>query len=154
MKSRNVYFVNIGLGAALLALAGCGAMVKKDLDTSVIKQRAVQRWDYLIAHQAEKAYDYLSPGYRATKPRATYAEEMNSRGIHWSHVQFGSQTCDADTCHVHLVVDYTLKQSGPIGAVTSKAFVVETWLKVDGQWYYLPEPLRSPHLKSGQKKLS
>ncbi|HET8940551.1 MAG TPA: hypothetical protein VFN13_01005 [Rudaea sp.] len=141
MKSKQVYFAKVGMLLALLALAGCMSAVKKNEDASVIKQRAVQRWDYLIAHQAEKAYDFLSPGFRATKTRDAYAREMNGRGVHWSKVHFGSQKCDADVCKVHLVIDYSMQMGGPAGVVKSSGFVVETWIKTDGHWYFLPDPL-------------
>ena len=56
MKSKNVYFAKIALAAAVLAMAGCASMsAKKDEDASVIKAKSVQRWDYLIAKQADKA---------------------------------------------------------------------------------------------------
>ncbi|MDR3389261.1 MAG: hypothetical protein P4L92_19635 [Rudaea sp.] len=125
----------------LVALAGCMAGVK-DQDNSVIRTRAVERWDLLIAHQAEKAYDYLSPGYRETKPREAYAKEMNGRGIRWSKVRFGSQECDAEVCKVHLSVDYSVDLGGLAGKVASSGLVVETWIKTKGQWYFLPDQLQ------------
>jgi hypothetical protein len=138
VKSKKVYLLQLGALLALLALAGCMTAVK-DQDSSVISARAVARWDFLIAHQAEKAWDYLSPGYRQTKPREVYAKEMNARGVNWSKVSFSSQQCDADACKVHLLVDYTLNMGGPIGKVASFGPIVETWIKVKGQWYLLPE---------------
>lgn len=152
MKSKQVYFAKIGVLIALFALAGCMTGVKQDEDASVLKQRAVQRWGYLIDHQAEKAYDLLTPGYRATKTRDAYASEMNGRGLHWSKVYFSSQKCDADTCHVHLIVDYSLPMGGPAGTVKSSGFVVETWIKAAGHWYYLPEALTPAKL--GESKES
>ena len=80
MKSKKVHFAKIAFaGAVALVLVGCAGLVKKDEDASVIKEKAVQRWDYLIAHQAEKAYDFLSPGYRTTITRENYAAGMNNR---------------------------------------------------------------------------
>ena len=141
VKSKKVYLLQLGGLLAMLALAGCMTAVK-DQDSSVIRARAVERWDLLIAHQAEKAWDYLSPGYRETKPREAYAKEMNARGVNWSKVSFNSQKCDADVCKVHLAVDYTVNLGGPIGKVASMGPIVETWIKVKGQWYFLPEQFR------------
>jgi hypothetical protein len=129
--------LQFGALLALFALAGCTTAVR-DQDNSVIRTRAIERWDLLIAHKAEKAWDFLSPGYRETKPRAAYAEEMNGRGISWSKVNFGSQECDADTCKVRLSVDYTVNIGGPVGKVGSMGLLVETWVKVKGRWYFLP----------------
>jgi hypothetical protein len=141
MKSKQVYFAKTGFVLAALALAGCSAGIKGE-DNSVLRERAVQRWDYLIAHQAEKAYDFLSPGYRETKPREEYAHEMNSRGVRWSKATFASQQCDADVCHVHVNIDYEIKL-GATGPAKSTGFLTETWVRVNGKWYFLPEQVQS-----------
>ena len=152
MKSKQVYFATFA--AAALLLSGCmsgggtrpeGAGGKAESD-SVLKTRAVERWDLLIARNADKAWDYLTPGYRETKPRQAYAEEMNGRGIRWSKVTYASQECDADTCKVRLLVDYNLNLGGPAGTVKSASPVVETWIKVKGRWYFLPEQFQPTKL--------
>lgn len=146
VKSKKVYLLQFFGLLALLALAGCMTAVK-DHDSSVIQARAIERWNLLIAHQAEKAWDYLSPGYRETRPREAYAKEMNARGVTWSKVSFNSQKCDADVCTVHLAVDYTVNMGAAIGKVTSMGPITETWIKVKGQWYFLPEQFRPTGLK-------
>ena len=145
MKSKKVYFAQGGILLALLALAGCMTAVKNE-DSSVIRARAVERWNFLIARHAEKAYDYLTPGYRATKTREAYAQEMNHRGIRWSKVGFGSQQCEVDVCHVHLTVDYRVNLGGPAGDTKTTGFVAETWIKAAGRWYFLPEQLQPTKL--------
>ena len=147
MKSKKVYFAKITLAAAALALAGCAGMAKKDEDASVIKTKAVQRWDYLIAKQADKAYDFLAPGYRQTISREQYAHNMNGRGTRWSKVAYNSQTCDADACTVRLSVNYAINLGGLAGDTKSMGFAVEKWIKADGAWFYLP-PVASPKLDS------
>ena len=146
MKSKKVYFARIAGLLVLLALAGCSVPVKKSEDSTVIRERAVARWNLLIAHQADKAYDYLTPGYRATKTREEYAKEMNARGVRWDSVSYTSQDCTEDTCKVHLTVSYKLTLGGPAGTVKSVAPLIETWLLVDGRWWFLPDPLRPTKL--------
>jgi hypothetical protein len=145
VKSKKVYFAPFA--AALLLLSGCmsGGGVK-DEDNAVLRTRSVERWDMLIGHKAEKAWDYLTPGYRETKPRAAYADEMNHRGMRWNKVAFDSQECDVDTCKVHLLVNYNLDMGGLAGKVASAAPVVETWIKVNGRWYFLPEQFQPTKL--------
>jgi hypothetical protein len=134
----------------MLALSACTAPVKKSEDSSVIRERSVERWNLIIAHQPEKAYDYLTPGFRATKTREEYARETNARGVRWDSVTYSSQECSGDTCKVYLGVGYKLPMGGPAGTVKSVAPRVETWLLVDGRWYFLPDPVRST--KPGQDK--
>ena len=144
MKSNKVYFAATAAFAAAL-LAGCAAGPSagagKGENASVLRERATERWNLLIAHKADKAWDYLSPGYRQTKPRDAYAQEMNSRGVRWSKVTYGSQECEPDACKVHLFVDYKLDMGGLAGTVESSAPLTETWVKVDGRWYYLPDQI-------------
>lgn len=145
MSYNKVYFATLFAAVAGFSLlGGCastgasGGGVKGE-SADVLHTRAVERWDLLIAHKAEKAYDYLSPGFRETKKREIYADEMNNRGVRWNKVNYGSQECDGDTCKVHLFVDYKIDMGGPAGKVPTSSPVTETWVKIDGRWYYLPE---------------
>jgi len=105
----------------------------------VVEQRALQRWDLLINHQAEKAYDYLSPGFRATKKREDYATEMNNRPVKWSKVLPYRQNCaKPDVCILDLQIDANIKMPG-VGEVSSLGFVKETWIKSQGKWFFVPE---------------
>lgn len=105
----------------------------------VLERRSVERWEFLIKRQAEKAYDYLSPGFRATKKREDYAREMNNRPIHWTRVLPYSQECEKpDVCVVNLQIDYETKMPGLGKDVSSLGFVKETWIKSRGKWYLLP----------------
>lgn len=119
----------------LLALAGC--VDKGNPDT--IDTRSVERWNHLIAHQAEKAYDYLTPGFRSTQSRETYASAMNSRPVQWKEAKFKSKECDAERCKVQVDVTYSLLMPGagnqPGGGTRTQT---ETWLLVDGEWFFLP----------------
>ena len=127
------------LAAVLVALAGC--TTNKDASADVEK-RAVERWNYLIAHQAEKAYDYLSPGTRETQTRESYAGAMNSRPIRWTAAKFNHKECDADRCKVYIDVSYSVVMpgGGAIGkAIESTSTQSETWVRVKDDWYFLPK---------------
>ena len=122
------------LAALLLVVAGCADNANPDN----VDRRSVERWNYLIAHQAEKAYDYLTPGFRATQPRDAYASAMNNRPVQWKSVKFNGKECDADRCKVHVDVTYSIKLPGlgkPTEATSSQS---ETWILVKGGWYFLP----------------
>jgi hypothetical protein len=122
------------LAALLLVLAGCTD--KANLDN--VDRRSVERWNYLIAHQAEKAYDDLTPGFRATQSRDAYASAMNTRPVQWKSVKFNGKKCDADRCKVQLDVTYSINLPGlgkPTEATSSQN---ETWILVKGEWYFLP----------------
>lgn len=134
--TRSRFFL---LLAALALLAGCAAGGARKDDTANIEERAVQRWNYLIAHDAAKAYDYLTPGYRATITREQYAEAMNNRPVRWTKAHFTKKDCDAERCTVFLMIDYTARIGvGAAGNASTFSPQRETWLNVKGNWYYLP----------------
>ena len=141
------------LVATALLVAGCASETRRadsspatgeapagtTAPSSDALRRAVERWDLLIAHKAEKAYDYLSPGYRATKKREDYAREMNDRPVKWTKVLPYREVCDKpDVCVIDLQVDIGVKMPGVSQMVSSVGFVTETWIRSRGKWYLLP----------------
>ncbi len=124
------------------AAANDGAPAVSDSAKKIVEKRAVERWSLLIAHKAEQAYDYLSPGFRATKKRDDYAAEMNHRPVRWQKVIPYSQQCDKpDVCVLNMQVDVDVKMPGIGKDVSSVGFVTETWILVRGKWYLLPDSM-------------
>jgi hypothetical protein len=129
----------LATAALLVVLAGCNA--GKDASGD-IEKRAIERWNFLIAHQAEKAYDYLSPGTRETQTRESYAAAMNMRPVKWTAVKFNRKECDPDRCKVYIDVSYSVAMpgAGAIGkAIESTSTQSETWVRVKDDWYFLPK---------------
>ena len=127
------------LAALLVALAGCNTNSDPTAD---VEKRAVDRWNFLISHQAEKAYDYLSPGTRETQTRESYAAAMNSRPMRWTAAKFNRKECDADRCKVYIDVTYSVAMpgAGAIGKpIESTSTQTETWVRVKDDWYFLPK---------------
>ena len=142
-------------GMSAVLLAACGSQPTRSADTSdpasapsgvsetklahKVGQRAVDRWNYLIKGEADKAYDYLSPGFRATKTRADYANEMNNRPVRWTKVYLHSETCDKpDVCKIILMIEYEAVLPGTSKPTSAPAFINETWIKDGGKWWMLP----------------
>jgi len=127
------------LAALFVALAGCNTNSNPTAD---VEKRAVERWNFLISHQAEKAYDYLSPGTRETQTRESYATAMNSRPVRWTAAKYNHKECDADRCKVYIDVSYSLTMpgAGAIGKpIESTSTQTETWVRVKDDWYFLPK---------------
>jgi hypothetical protein len=119
-------------------LAACGTAVKKD-DGAAVEARAVERWNYLIAHQAEKAYDYLTPGYRQTITREKYAAQKNDVAVKWKGAHVTGRNCEADTCTVMVMIDALVPMPGLSQDHPTSLPTEEHWVKVSGNWYYLPD---------------
>ena len=152
MKTRKLYLVRLCTLFLPLALAACGggASVKAPpANDSALEKRSVERWNLLIAHKAEKAYDYLSPGTRSTETREKYAADMNNRPVHWQSVTYVDRKCDdPDACTLQMQATYSVNMSARMGQdVQSATLVWERWIRVNGQWYYLPERSITPSPK-------
>ncbi len=120
--------------ALALLLGGCN----RD-STAEVDKRAVERWNYLIAHQAEKAYDYLTPGTRETQTRESYARSMNNRPVAWTAAKFNRKECDADRCKVYIDVTYSVVMPSVGKPVQTTSTQSETWVHVNDGWYFLPK---------------
>lgn len=135
----SIDFIRTGAAIALAAAALCATGCVDKSNPDMVDTRSVERWNYLIAHEAEKAYDYLTPGYRETTTRDQYATAMNNRPVIWKHATFEKKDCDGDRCSVVVAITYSMPVPGRAEQrtdATSKQS--ETWLRLDGQWYYLP----------------
>ena len=127
----------ITLGAIAVALGACTSGGVDSVD-----KRAVERWNYLIARQAEKAYDYLTPGTRELQARDRYAAAMNNRPVKWSGAKFNRKECDADRCKVYIDVSYSVAMPGAGGAgrsVETSSTQIETCVRVEDEWFFLPK---------------
>lgn len=132
----------LALAAMVVLAAACSpGNVKKASSAATVEDRAVQRWEELIARRAVEAYDYLTPGYRQTHPKDVYVASMSSRPVVWKSVKFMRKECaDENTCTVYLVLVYELRIAagipGPVEGVSGEK---EKWIRIKGVWYHLPD---------------
>jgi hypothetical protein len=130
---------------ALIAVLGVAGCQKQDA-ASIVQQRALERWNLLITHQPIKAYDYLSPGYRATHTLDQYVAFIATARLKWKEAKVDGQKCDAETCTVNLTIKsdipgHLIKMPRDI---EHEAPVIEHWISSEGQWYFLPDSRIQP----------
>jgi hypothetical protein len=129
---------------ALALLAGCGATGGGAKSGGApkggtVEERALARWNLLVARDGAGAYEYLTPGYRSTHPKEVYAAAMSSRPVKWTKAEFLDKECpDADTCTVRLVISFELRMAAGVGTVSSIDMQKEKWIRIKGEWYHLP----------------
>ena len=120
----------------LLALAGC-AMAPK---TDPVVERAQARWDALVAGDLETAYTFYSPGYRSSTSLIDFGVEMRTRQVRWTAAAYRDHSCEGDRCEVRFDVGFRVPRPVPGLNVYDGTDVVEdTWIRSDGQWWYLPK---------------
>lgn len=116
-----------------------------------IMERALARWDLLIKGEPGEAWEYLSPGYRATRPKDVYAEEMSQRPVRWTKVspfepiegrdEVEAVECEENglSCDVRLSVRFKIRSHlTSVGLIESVTVIKENWIKIKGQWYIVP----------------
>jgi hypothetical protein len=133
-------FVSVA-GLALLAviLAACASNPGASRDRQ-IQERAQARWDAIIAGDYERAFTYLSPGYRSTTNAADYGIELRLRKVRYLSASYLDHSCDDNACSVRVDVGFRLAQ--PMKGVPEwdgTQTLTEQWVRIGGDWWFLPD---------------
>lgn len=133
-------WVVLGLILALAACAGGPGRGKADASPeAAIERRAIERWNLLIENNFYAAYEYLTPGYRATRAVSAYAAGTKPAIMNWTAIEWRGVDCEVpDSCLARLLLQYTVQMQGA-GAVPGLTEIKERWVRLDGNWYHLPE---------------
>lgn len=134
MKTKTITLILI----ALFGLNGC----KEKL---TLEQKAVARWEALIAGDYEKAYEMLSSAHRKNETLSSFKLRMSRTqlNITWHKAEFKAKQCEAeaDVCKVNLTLTYTYQMpKRSYGKMENiPAPITESWIKKDGEWYFVPK---------------
>ena len=123
------------LVASLLvgALLGCSSPP----EPQTVEERAQARWDHVVAREFEQAYEFMSPGYRATTPLHEYMIDIMSRPVRWTSAEVIGASCLEEVCRVSVEVTYqAVGAPGPLRHLRPARQIEERWLQVDGQWWF------------------
>ena len=126
------------MGVLALFLSACAATTSSMPEN--IEDRAQSRWDALLASDYERAYTYLTPGYRSSQSAVDYQVAFRLRKVGYEAAAYLDHECAAEACTVRMVMDYTL--IAPLRGVMEwkgKATIEEKWVRIDGQWWFLPD---------------
>jgi len=126
-----------GLVCCLLLLSACATPVSNE---ALIEERATARWDALLSGDLAAAYEYLSPGYRSSVSSAQYQRSLLLNQLSWTGANFMGSECTDVTCNVKISIDYSVRGALPgVREFKGKQTVDESWVRVDGVWYLVPE---------------
>lgn len=119
-----------GPGAGPNATPAAAASMKAE---DIVRERANQRWKHLLADEYSKAYDYLTPAFRAVNSQDSYRGRFGT-GAKWVGAEVQSVKCSAeDRCEAVIKLQTLVVARGFSGPITTTPS--ETWLKEDGQWW-------------------
>jgi hypothetical protein len=98
-------------------------------DREAVAKRAEARWRALIKGNLSDAYDYLSPGIRATLPLEMYAQKVQP-GL-WKDVRVQEVACEVERCSVTVQITYDFRDMKGI-----ETPINEVWIREGAEWYY------------------
>jgi hypothetical protein len=129
--------VSLVVFAGMWMLSSCAGMDSGSMDAATqVRERAEQRWQYLLKGQLDEAYAYLSPGSRERVTVAYYKGSLKP-GM-WRDAKVTGVDCAADVCKVQVDVSYLYMR--PNVKYESVRTLDESWVNDGGQWWYLLPP--------------
>ena len=124
---------------AALFFSACSVLPAKT-DADIVESRSALRLDALKKLDFEKAYSYMSPGYRSVKGLGRFKNE-NAGAVNLLDFNVHTAKCVEDTCHVLVSSYYNIAIISP-GFSAKKPFPIEraseeTWIRTDGKWWFV-----------------
>ena len=115
---------------ASLLLAAC-ASVPQGAPEDLVRQRATERWQALVAGDFAKAYTYATPAFKATVTADVYKARFGKAA--WYGAEVVSVTCpEPAQCTAKVRIEFKAAIKG-IDRITTH--FDETWLLEDGHWW-------------------
>lgn len=123
--------------ALLMALAACAGAPQKD---HTIAERAQARWDTLLSGDLHAAYGYLSPAYRSSVSSLQYQRQIMLQKVRWTGAEYIDSDCSEVSCKVRISLDFSLVGALPgVRRFNGTQEIEESWVKTNGQWWYVPD---------------
>lgn len=126
-------FLALFIMGLLMGLSGCGSPLPEE----EAGRRALERWQALIQGDFEKAYGYLSPGYREVTSFTIYRSHIGE-AVRWKDATLEGISCADTVCDVTITVNYQYT-APPVGEYKGEKFLKEKWVRVDDKWWFLPK---------------
>ena len=133
----------LALGMAILLLSGCGQEVPRELSEVELQQlenRVRERWDLKMAHDWNGLYEYSTPTFRRTFPKAMYIRKF-SYMVNWELTGIEVRNYDAVAAVASVAVrvmsepvKHTSEASKAVGALPH--LFDERWIFDDGEWWH------------------
>lgn len=129
--------IAVGLCCSLLILSACATTAETD---QTIETRATERWKTLLSGDLDGAYQFLSPGYRSSVTSLQYQRSVLLSRVKWTGAQYIESDCTETVCKVKISLNYVLYGAVPgIKSYEGTQPIEESWVLVDGNWYFVPD---------------
>lgn len=107
---------------------------------SALEQRVLAKWDALIRKDFAAAYAFTSPGYRSLFSLDAFKRGFSIGKVAWQRVEVTGVDFKGDnaaTVGIKIYFVYHQTQAENLNAVEMTTHTKESWVHVDGQWWYL-----------------
>lgn len=124
--------------ATMALVSGCATGPSaSDREAQQVMQRANQRWQALIDGETKVAYELNAPSYRAVVTQQSFRRRFGNGP--WIKAEALKAECELEKCNVRISMTYQAPMIRIDGGKMTTS-IQETWIKEDGQWWYLPRP--------------
>jgi len=131
-KSPTLCISAISLCAAM-TLSACASLGGNDPEI-LVRQRAAERWQALVAGEFTRAYGFSTPSYRAVVSADEF-RNRNGGAVKREGSEVVAVKCPETTrCIATIRIDFRPLFGGRFGDKIN-THIDETWLLEDGQWW-------------------
>lgn len=132
--NRPLTATKLAAACVLLTLAGCASFAPRTPEEQV-KVRAQARYDAVIKGDRKRAYEYFTPGYRATVSAETYAGATGNAVVTVGATVESVRCETLEKCIAQVKLDLKpIAVRGFAGNIIT-THADETWLLEAGQWW-------------------
>lgn len=114
---------------SLVFSVGCATQMSKS-DEDIVRKKAQQRLNALLAQDFEKAYSYASPAYRKSVSLNRHKPKVLGAAM-WTRGEILSVTCEPEYCDVISKIHYRSPQI----RTELPTELTNRWIKIDGKWW-------------------
>ncbi len=134
MNLDSINYRHVAVFAATLLLTAC---VDNRPPEEIVAERAQARWDAMIAKEFEDGWAFYTPGYRQHTSAQDLRYELRGKPVQWNQAEVRAVDCEEDRCQVRISLEYELVAGpDPVRGMPVRTPLTETWLKIDGRWWY------------------
>ena len=126
----------IWMVCGLFLLTACATT---EVSKERLEDRAMGRWDALLSGDLAAAYEYLSPGIRSSVSSLQYQRSIVAQKVRWTSAEYVESECEETICSVTILLGFSVYGALPgVKSFDDTDNVSESWLLVDGVWYFVP----------------
>ncbi|MDY0250850.1 MAG: hypothetical protein RBR45_12470 [Pseudomonas sp.] len=124
----------------IIGVSACAGIQHKTNDERVFSL-AEKRQAALLKQDFDKAYAFMSPGYREVNTIKQFMGD--NQGVYsWISSKVDKAECEDDVCKVYVEIEFDARAlMGGVGKPSSDTLILsrvnrETWVKLDNKWWF------------------